>query len=176
MSATIVALGSAVLLFATRTLEWQDARTISWDIFLIIGAGLALGEGLQTSGAAEWMADQIVTVTQEFHILAIMLIVGTVSVVMSNFMSNTATAAILAPVLIGMSTALSVDPKLLVLVCALGVSLSFVTPIGTPPFTLIFSTGYVSRRDIARSGLMITIPAMFVVVLIVYAFVELGII
>lgn len=176
MSATIVALGASVLLFATKTLEWQDARTISWDIFLVIGAGLALGEGLQQSGAAQWMADQITSATGDFHILAIMLIVAGVSVGMSNFMSNTATAAILAPVLIGMSSVLGVDPKFLVLVCALGVSLSFVTPIGTPPFTLIFSTGLVSRREIAVGGIRVALPAILVVVAMVYLMVEFGIV
>lgn len=176
MSATIVALTSAVLLFATRTLEWQDARTISWDIFLVIGAGLALGQGLQASGADLWMADMIISVTQGFHILVIMLIVAAVSVALSNFMSNTATVAILAPVLLGMSTALGVDPKLLVLVCALGVSLSFATPIGTPPFTLIFSTGIVSRRDIAVGGIRIALPATLVVVAMVYLMVHFGIV
>ncbi len=176
MSATIVALGAAVLLFATRTLEWQDARTISWDIFLVIGAGLALGEGLQESGAAQWMADQITSATGDFHILVIMLIVGAVSVVLSNFMSNTATAAILAPVLIGMSGSLGVDPKFLVLTCALAVSLSFATPIGTPPFTLIFSTGLVSRRDIAVAGVRVALPAMLVVVALVYLMVEFGLV
>ncbi|MBU1159034.1 MAG: SLC13 family permease [Candidatus Thermoplasmatota archaeon] len=176
MSATIVALGAVVILFATRTLDWQDARTISWDIFLIIGAGLALGEGLQVSGAAGWMAEQLISVTHGFHILVIMLIIAGVSVTLSNFMSNTATAAILAPVLIGMSSVLGVDPKLLVLVCGLCVSLSFMTPIGTPPFTLIFSTGIVSRRDIAIGGMRVTIPAILIVVLMVYIFVKFGLV
>ncbi len=176
MSATIVALGAAVLLFATKTLEWQDARTISWDIFLVIGAGLALGEGLQESGAAQWMADQITSVTGDFHVLVIMLIVAAVSVVLSNFMSNTATAAILAPVLIGMSSSLGIDPKFLVLACAFSVSLSFITPIGTPPFTLIFSTGLVSRRDIALGGIRVTLPAMLIVVGMVYLMIEFGIV
>lgn len=174
MSATIVALTAAVLLFATRTLDWQDARTISWDIFLVIGAGLALGQGLQAAGADQWIADQIVSVTQGFHIIVIMLMVAGISVALSNFMSNTATVAILAPVLLGMSSALGVDPKFLVLVCALGVSLSFATPIGTPPFTLIFSTGIVSRRDIAVGGIRIAVPATLVVVGIVYVMVLLG--
>ena len=171
-----VALGAAVLLFATKTLEWQDARTISWDIFLVIGAGLALGEGLQESGAAQWMADQITSVTGDFHVLVIMLIVAAVSVVLSNFMSNTATAAILAPVLIGMSSSLGIDPKFLVLACAFSVSLSFMTPIGTPPFTLIFSTGMVSRRDIALGGIRVTLPAMLIVVGMVYLMIEFGIV
>jgi len=176
MSATIVALSAAVMLFLTRTLDWQDARAISWDIFLIIGAGLALGEGLQVSGAAEWMADQLVTLTGGLHILAIMVIVAAVAVALSNLMSNTATVAILAPVLISVAAALGVDLKFLVLVCGLSVSLSFITPIGTPPFTLIFSTGMVTRKHIAISGLRVTLPAAVIVVLLVYLMVEFGIV
>ena len=176
MSAAIVALSAAVLLFASKTLDWQDARSISWDIFLIIGAGLALGEGLQQSGAAEWMAGVLVSLTGDLHIFVIMLVVSAVSVVFSNFMSNTATAAILAPILIGMSDELMVDPKLLVLVCALSVSVSFITPIGTPPFTLIYSTGIISRRDLARSGLRLSIPAVLAITSLVYLMVKFGLV
>ena len=176
MSAAIVALSAAVLLFASKTLDWQDARSISWDIFLIIGAGLALGEGLQQSGAAEWMAGVLVSLTGDLHIFVIMLVVSAVSVAFSNFMSNTATAAILAPILIGMSDELMVDPKLLVLVCALSVSVSFITPIGTPPFTLIYSTGIISRRDLARSGLRLSIPAVLAITSLVYLMVKFGLV
>lgn len=176
MSAAIVALAASVLLFATRTLEWQDARSISWDIFLIIGAGLALGEGLQQSGAAEWMAQILVDMTGSMHIFFIMLIVSAVSIAFSNFMSNTASIAILAPILIGMSAALDVDAKLLVLVCALSVSISFITPIGTPPFTLIYSTGFISRRDLARNGLWISVPAVLLIATLVYLMVEFGLV
>jgi len=176
MSAAIVALSAAVLLFMTKTIDWQDARSISWDIFLIIGAGLALGEGLQQSGAAAWMADVLVSVTGDLHIIVIMVIISFVSIAMSNFMSNTATAAILAPILIGMSLPLGVDPKLLVLVCGLSVSISFITPIGTPPFTLIYSTGMVSRRDLARSGLRMTVPAVLTICSLVYLMVHFGLV
>ncbi|HIH00579.1 TPA: SLC13/DASS family transporter [Thermoplasmata archaeon] len=176
MSAAIVALSAAVLLFASKTLDWQDARAISWDIFLIIGAGLALGEGLQQSGAAEWMSGVLVSLTGDLHIFIIMLVVSLVSIAFSNFMSNTATAAILAPILIGMSDELMVDPRLLVLVCALSVSISFITPIGTPPFTLIYSTGIISRRDLARSGLRLSIPAVLAISTLVYLMVKFGLV
>jgi sodium-dependent dicarboxylate transporter 2/3/5 len=176
MSAAIVALSAAVLLFASKTLEWQDARSISWDIFLIIGAGLALGEGLQQSGAADWMAGVLISLAGDLHIFIIMLVVSLVSVAFSNFMSNTATAAILVPILIGMSDELMVDPKLLVLVCALSVSISFITPIGTPPFTLIYSTGILSRKDIAMSGLRVSLPAVFAISALVYLMVKFGLV
>lgn len=137
---------------------------------------MALGEGLQQSGAADWMAEALVALTGDLHIFFIMLVVSVVSVAFSNFMSNTATAAILAPILIGMSDALMVDPKLLVLVCALSVSVSFITPIGTPPFTLIYSTGIVSRKDLARSGLRISLPAILAIPTIVYLMVRFGLV
>ncbi|MDH4122938.1 MAG: SLC13 family permease [Thermoplasmata archaeon] len=176
MSATIVALSASFLLFLTKTLDWQDARSISWDIFLIIGAGLALGEGLQYSGTADWMANILVSVTGDLHIIVIMLMIIGIAVAFSNFMSNTATAAILAPILIGMSASLGVDPKFLVLVCGLSVSLSFLTPIGTPPFTLIYSTGMISRLDLAKGGARVTLPAVFIVAIIVFVMVELGLV
>ncbi|HDP96593.1 MAG TPA: SLC13/DASS family transporter [Euryarchaeota archaeon] len=176
MSAAIVALSASVLLFATRTLDWQDARTISWEIFLIVGAGLALGEGLDASGAADWIAGQLVSLTGGLSLIIIMLIVSLISVLLSNLMSNTATAAILVPILIGMSSTLMIDPKFLVLVCALSVSVSFITPIGTPPFTLIFSTGVLSRENIARGGLRITLPAVLIITVLTYLLVEFGLV
>jgi len=176
MSATIVALTASFLLFLTKTLDWQDARSISWDIFLVIGAGLALGEGLQYSGAAEWMAQILVEFSGGLHIVIIMLLIIGLAVALSNFMSNTATVAILAPILIGMSGTLGVDPKFLVLACGLSVSLAFITPIGTPPFTLIYSTGMVSRMDLAKGGLRVILPAIFVIAVILYFMVSLGLV
>ncbi|MEM3038897.1 MAG: SLC13 family permease [Thermoplasmata archaeon] len=176
MSATIVALTAAFLLFLTKTLEWQDARSISWDIFLIIGAGLALGEGMQFSGTAIWIANLLVGYTGGLHVVLIMLAIIALTVALSNFMSNTATVAILAPILLGMSDALGIDAKFLVLACGLSVSLSFATPIGTPPFTLIFSTGMVSRGEIAKGGLKVTLPATLAILAIVYVLVSLGLV
>lgn len=176
MSATMVALTAAFLLFLTKTLEWQDARSISWDIFLIIGAGLALGEGMRFSGAATWIADILVGATGELHLLLIMFMIVMLTIALSNLMSNSATVAILAPILIGMAEALEIDAKFLVLACGMSVSLSFITPIGTPPFTLIFSTGMVSRSELARGGLKVTIPSMIAILVIVYLLVLTGLV
>jgi len=172
MSATIVALSASFLLFLTKTLDWEDTRSISWDIFLVIGAGLALGEGMQFSGTAVWIANILIGLTGGLHIIVIMLAIITLTVALSNFMSNTATVAILAPILLGMSDALGIDPKFLVLACGLSVALSFSTPIGTPPFTLIFSTGMVSKGEIARCGLKVTLPAMIAILMIIYLLVS----
>jgi sodium-dependent dicarboxylate transporter 2/3/5 len=159
MSAAVVALTASVALFMVRAIDWDNARSISWDVFLIIGSGLALGEALVFSGAADWMAEGLRGALIGTELLFVVLAIAFVTIAITNFISNTATAAMFIPILIGLSVALDVSPELLVLTCGLCVSLSFITPIGTPPMTLIYSTKKVTRRDMAKAGLVITVPA-----------------
>jgi sodium-dependent dicarboxylate transporter 2/3/5 len=176
MSATIVALAASFLLFTTKALEWEDARHISWEIFLIVGAGLALGEGMEVSGTAEWIAEGLVSAIGSWEVVMMVLVVTAATVAITNLMSNTATAAIFIPILIGISATLGMDPKFLVLACGFAVSLSFITPIGTPPLTLIYSQGEVGRQEMARAGLVVTVPAIMVLVPVIYLIVEFGVV
>ena len=169
MSAAVVALSASVFLFVVKAIEWENARSISWDVFLIIGSGLALGEGLVYSGAAQWIADGLGGVLLGAQLIIVLLTVGFVTVVITNFISNTATAAMFIPILLGLSIALNVPPELLVLTCGLCVSLSFITPIGTPPFTLIYATKKVSRRDMAKAGIVIAVPMVVAICLFLLA-------
>lgn len=175
MSAAVVALSASVFLFVVRSIEWENARSISWDVFLIIGSGLALGEGLVYSGAAQWLADALGETLLGAELLFVLLAVAFVTVAITNFISNTATAAMFIPILLSLSIALDLHPELLVLTCGLCVSLSFITPIGTPPFTLIYATKRVSRRDIAKAGVVITVPAAISICLFLLAVDYLGI-
>ncbi len=174
MSAAVVALSASAVLFMVKALEWENARTISWDVFLIIGSGLALGEGLVYSGAAQWMADGLGDALLGTQLIVVLLAVSLVTVMLTNFISNTATAAMFIPILLGLSRSLGVSPELLVLTCGLSVSLSFITPIGTPPFTLIYSTKRVTRRDMAKAGIVITVPSILAICLFLLAADTLG--
>lgn len=169
MSAAVVALSAAVFLFVVRAIEWENARSISWDVFLIIGSGLALGEGLVYSGAAQWIADGLGDALLGAQLIVVLLTIAFVTVAITNFISNTATAAMFIPILLGLSIALNVQPELLVLTCGLCVSLSFITPIGTPPFTLIYATKKVSRRDMAKAGIVIAVPTAIAISLFLLA-------
>jgi len=163
MSAAVVALAASVALFIVRAIDWDNARSISWDVFLIIGSGLALGEALVFSGTAQWLADGLQNALLGAQLIIVLLVVATVTVVITNFISNTATAAMFIPILLGLSRALGLSPQLLVLTCGLCVSISFITPIGTPPITLIYSTKKVNRRDIAKAGVVIAVPVILMI-------------
>lgn len=169
MSAAVVALTASVALFMVRAIDWDNARSISWDVFLIIGSGLALGEALVFSGAADWMAEGLRSALIGTELLFVVLAIAFVTIAITNFISNTATAAMFIPILIGLSVALGVSPELLVLTCGLSVSLSFITPIGTPPMTLVYSTKKVTRRDMAKAGVVITVPVALTICLFLLA-------
>jgi sodium-dependent dicarboxylate transporter 2/3/5 len=190
-SAAVVSIISALFLFMTRSLDWEDAKLIPWGIFLIIGAGLALGEGLVITGAATLIGDIVAAGAQPLAaaflplglILALVMFTA-FGVALSNVMNNTATASVLIPILIATSIALSavvglggiMSTKLFILPVALGLSVAFITPIATPSSILIYDTGLVTKSEIARSGLYMTAPAILIVVAVVYVMVTLGVV
>ncbi len=176
-NAAVISLGSALFIFITKTIEWEDARAIPWEIFLIIGAGLALGRGLLFTGAAGGIAQGMGTIVSSavppsLGLLPLVLFSVLVAVLVSSFLGSTAGAAIFIPIMIGMSEALGIENiKLLVLPVALGVLTTYMTPTGSPPFILVYSSGFVKRRDIFGMGSILTFTSLFLVAVGVYVFV-----
>ena len=173
-NAGIIALLSAVAMFLVGAVGWDDAKNIAWDVFLIIGAGLALGEALEATGAAQFLAEGLASFAGGYSIIVTMLLFAVLSFVLTTFLSNTATAALLVPIAISTSAALGIDPKFLALTVGMVASISLVTPVGTPPVTLAYSTNTFSRAELAKTGLAIGLPAMVLITFMIWAFISLG--
>ncbi len=175
-NAAIVSMIAAVLLFVTGTLDWEDAKFIPWGIFLIIGAGLALGNGLQVAGFNGWIGWKITTFAGPWTQTAIglflfLLFVALGVVVMSNFVNKTATVAFFVPLMITLTSTISGLGEytlVLALLIALVAGVAFMTPVAHPPSTLIYGTGIVSKKDMFKSGLAITIPSVLITVMWIY--------
>jgi len=175
MSTAIVALLAAVALFATRTMTWQEARIVPWGVFLIIGAGLAMGEALVNTGAANWITSVLASNLITLPVLVMVFVLSIIVVLISNFLNNTASAAVFIPILIVLANTAGESVYLVVLPVALVLSLSLITPIGTPPITLIYSTGRIPRRTLAKVGALVTVPAVLICILMVYVMYSLGV-
>ncbi len=176
MSSAIVSLLATVALFVTGTMKWEDARIVPWGVFLIIGAGLALGDAIVKTGAAEWITSGLFDVFFGMPVLVIILLIAFVVVGISNFLSNTASAAIFIPILMAFANAMGEDMRIMVLPVALVLSLSFITPIGTPPITLIYSSGHITAKQLAKIGIIVTVPAVFVCTFVVLALNWIGVV
>lgn len=160
MHSSIISLCAAALLFGTDIITWQDARQVNWGIYLIIGAGLALGKGLHTSGVSDWFAhfmSGIVTDTP-YPVIAGFL-VG-VTALASNTVNNTTVVAILAPVMSDAATTMGLTPRQLMLPMAFGATFGFIVPAASSRMALIYASGEVDPADMLRIGGLVTVPLL----------------
>jgi sodium-dependent dicarboxylate transporter 2/3/5 len=135
-----------------RLLELNSAKKIPWGVLVLIGGGLALAGGFTATGLDSWIADQLLFVSgMEFFV--VLLIIITITVFSGEFMSNTAGAALLLPVMASLATILDMNPILLMAPVAVATSFGFIMPIATPPNAIVFGSGYVTASKMARFGL-----------------------
>ncbi|MBU1950001.1 MAG: SLC13 family permease [Candidatus Eisenbacteria bacterium] len=152
LSSGTVALIPVLLFFGVGFLKINDLRALSWDVLLIMGGGLCLGEIISAGGLSNWLVARLPVDQGSFFMLAVVL--GVVSCFMSTLMSNTATANLIMPIVMGMGLS-QVSPVLVGV--AFSCSLAMSLPISTPPNALAFSTGEISVKDMLRPGLIGTI-------------------
>lgn len=149
---SIVALVASLLLCATRVVNWnQIQQNTEWGVLFLFGGGLTLSSVLSSTGASRIMAEGIVALIEDKHYFVVCLIIAAFIVSLTEFTSNTASAALLVPIFISIAQSLGMSPVGFALIIGLGASCAFMMPVGTPPNAIVFSTGMVSQREMLRS-------------------------
>ena len=164
---SLVALSAAVLIGATGVANWQQIqKNTEWGVLMLFGGGLTLSAVLKDSGASLVMANGMADIFGASHWFIIILAVAAFIIFLTEFTSNTASAALLVPVFATVAEALGMPPLLLTLVIGMGASFAFMLPVATPPNAIVFGTGLVRQRDMIRVGwwliLVISLFAWFV--------------
>lgn len=149
-------------------LTWKEAREIPWDVLLLFGGGLSLAAAMGTSGLAAqiglWMSG-----LEGLPLPVVMLGVAAGTVLISELASNSATASMGMPIAVSLAAALGQPPLLMMLVIGLAASVGFALPMATPPNAIVFGSGELTVRDMARAGLALDIVGILVVVGVVLA-------
>lgn len=141
-------------------LTWPQAVTIDWGTILLVGGGLALGAQANATGLASWLGSAIVKATGVQSELGLVLLFGTSTVILTEFASNTATAAILCQLAVMTSKELGVSPVAPCMAAAFGASMAFLMPISTPPNAIVYGTGRVPLRTMVRYGVWVDLAAL----------------
>ncbi len=168
LSASTIALIPIVALFALGLLDESDLGAISWSTLLLFGGGLSLGSAVNQVGIDTWLAGQMqasIAGIPLFLALTAMVFFG---ILVTMVASNTASAAILIPLMLPLSAALGIDLESIAMLIAIGVSLDFMMPVGTPPSAIAYSTGVVSVRDMIRNGFLVNIGTGLILVTLYY--------
>ena len=159
-----VALIPFVVFALTGVINKRDLEQINWSVIWMVAGGFALGYGLNKSGLAENVVQSIPF--GEFSPMIILLLSGFICYLLSNFISNSATAALLMPILAFVCGAMgsTLDPiggtPTVLIGVAIAASSAMVLPISTPPNALAYATNLVQQKDMVRIGLIVGILSM----------------
>ena len=164
INANTVAMLPFCVFALTGVITKRDLEQINWSVIWMVAGGFALGYGLNASGLADNAIESIPF--GEFSPLLILLLGGAICYILSNFISNSATAALLMPILAVVCNAMGdklapIGGTSTVLIgVAIAASSAMILPISTPPNALAFATGYVNQKEMAKMGIIMGIISM----------------
>jgi sodium-dependent dicarboxylate transporter 2/3/5 len=176
LSDAAIAVTAAMLLFivsgTTRDgirrplLTWTEARTIPWDVLLFFGGGLTLAQQIEAHGITTWMATWLGGL-RGLPPFVLYLGLAVTVLALSELASNLAVAAMMMPITVALGQSIGHSPVLLMLVTGLAASTGFMLPVATPPNTIVFGSGLISVRQMARAGILVDIIGVMLIVVVI---------
>ncbi|MEF2231847.1 MAG: SLC13 family permease, partial [Pseudodesulfovibrio sp.] len=160
---TIAILG-ALILFAIPVdfkrskflLDWKTAVKIPWDVILLFGGGLAIANGFAQTGLAGYIASQLGALEGASMVIFVGAVV-LITIFLTEITSNTATATLLVPIMGSAAIAMGVHPFATIVAACVAASYAFMLPVATPPNAVVFGSGCVTIKQMAKAGLWLNI-------------------
>ena len=152
-----VALLAVVALFVVRDdqgeplIDWARASQIPWGVLLLFGGGICLARAFVASGLSAQVGDAL-TAVAALPVFAMMLLLALAVTFLTEATSNTATTALLMPVLAAVALAVEIDPLWLMVPAAMSASCAFMLPVATAPNAVVFGSGELPIRRMVREG------------------------
>lgn len=158
-----MALGAIILVNFARVVHWKDIeKTADWGVLLLFGGGICLSNVLKETGTSLFLANQISGMVAHMGIFIIILVIATFVVFLTEFASNTASAALLIPVFASVAEAFGMSPVILSVLIAIAASCAFMLPVATPPNAIVFATGHIKQQEMMRAGLFLNVACIVV--------------
>ena len=163
----------AIILILTGVISEKEAlRSIDLKTVFLFGGSLALASALETTGAGTLVADAIIHALGDTPSpFLLLLVIWIITCALTNFMSNTATTALMVPIAVALAQGVGADPRAVVVATVIAGSCAYATPIGMPANTMVVSIGGYSFRDYVKAGLpligvsfvicMVLLPILF---------------
>jgi sodium-dependent dicarboxylate transporter 2/3/5 len=166
-----IALAASSLLFVIPaapgrpTLRWKEAARIDWGTVILLGGGLSLGEMMRSTGLSGAIGDGVVKWLEVNSLWGLTAVSIALAILLSEITSNTATATMLVPVVIGIAQGAGVPAFPPAIGATLACSFGFMLPVSTPPNALAYGTGMIPIATMARRGVVFDVVGFFVIFL-----------
>lgn len=168
-----VALTAVIIMFLVpdgrggKLLDWQSASSIHWGVLLLFAGGIAIAKAFSVTGISAAIGDQMSLLTRLSIYIVIILIALSVTF-LTEITSNTATTALLMPILSAAALSADLEPALFMLPAALSASCAFMLPVATAPNAIVFGTGKITVQQMVRVGFALNLMGTAVISLIVF--------
>jgi len=158
-----VALLALLLLHTFNLASWREIeKSADWGVLLLFGGGITLSAALSSSGAGAWLAALVGGGFAVMPALVVLALMAIFAMALTEVASNTASAALLVPLFIGMTP--NIEPDVVAVIVAVAASCAFLLPVATPPNAIIFGSGKVKQQDMIVNGGWVTLMAWPVIV------------
>lgn len=155
--------GAIVLVLTGVITEKQAYKSIDMQTIFLFGGTLSLAKALSVTGAGKVMAMTVINMLgKDASPFALLVVVFMLACVMTNFMSNTATTALLVPISLNIATGMGCDPRAVIMATVIGGSCAYATPIGMPANTMVLGPGGYKFMDYVKAGLPLVLLAIVV--------------
>lgn len=162
----VVAILPAAVLTVTHVISREDFNQLEWNILMLIAGGIALGDGITSTGLDTWIVKALPSDNLTFFLLA--ALISILALVMSTVISNSVATMILLPIGLAMAASLdctTIQTQVLAGMCAIMASFAMGLPISTPPNAIAYGTGQIENRDMLLIGGITGIAAAVFVIL-----------
>lgn len=167
----VIAILAAVSVLALGLVNWkQVSDNTDWGVLLLFGGGIALSQAMETSGASAVLGGGLAHVLSSAPVFVLLLGIATFIIFLTEFTSNTASAALLIPLFMPIGEELGLPKEVLVMIIGIGASCAFMLPVATPPNAIVMGTGYIKQQEMMRVGFVLNIVSILIVTLWAYWF------
>lgn len=168
---TLVALGAIVLVNFARVVHWKDVeKTADWGVLLLFGGGICLSNVLKQTGTSVFLANELSALISHLGLIFIVFVIAVFVVFLTEFASNTASAALLIPVFASVAEAFGISPVILSVLIAIAASCAFMLPVATPPNAIVFASGHIKQSEMMRVGMILNIACIGLLTMIAMLF------
>ncbi|MGI5951869.1 MAG: SLC13 family permease [Brooklawnia sp.] len=164
LPAAVVGFFAVVGMLTTGVMTGEDIKKLSWPVLWLVAGGISLGTGVRDTELDQWMLGGINW--GAMSTVVFLLVLCLVAVVMGTFISNSATANLIIPLVLGPSIAVAIDDVTLAVIAALACSLGFALPISTPPNAIAYATGHIPQKSLITVGATLGIVGALVLALV----------
>jgi di/tricarboxylate transporter len=170
LSLPVAMLLGAAMVFATRCITPEEAyNKVRWQVLILIASMLGLGTAMELTGTAAFLADQLVALFGESHVMWLLTAFFGLTVVLTQPMSNQAAAAVVLPVAVRTAHQLGLNPRSFAMMVALAASCSYLTPL-EPACLLVYGPGRYRFMDFLKVGAVPTVLIYGLCILLVPVF------